>query len=100
MVTITIPLPADDTGTQLDAYLDTVALRERSANVASLRPVFAPQSVAVIGASRRPGTVGRSVLDNIRAGGYRASCTRSTRTRGQIGGVPCFPDVASLPEAA
>ena len=38
-----------------------VAVRERSANVASLRPVFAPQSVAVIGASRNPGTVGRIV---------------------------------------
>ena len=70
MVTITIPLPPDDTGTQLEDYLDTVAVRERSANVASLRPVFAPQSVAVIGASRRPGTVGRSVLDNIQAGGF------------------------------
>ena len=71
VVTITIPLPADDTGKQLEDYLDTVALRERSANVASLRPVFDPKSVAVVGASRRRGTVGRSVLDNIRTCGYQ-----------------------------
>ena len=42
VVAITIPLPPDDTSRQLDDYLDTVAVRERSANVASLRPVFAP----------------------------------------------------------
>jgi acyl-CoA synthetase (NDP forming)/L-amino acid N-acyltransferase YncA len=98
VVTITIPLPADDTGKQLEDYLDTVALRERSANVASLRPVFDPKSVAVVGASRRPGTVGRSVLDNIRTCGYQGKLYAVNPNASQIGGVPCFPDVASLPE--
>ena len=81
VVGITIPLPPDDTSRQLDDYLDTVAVRERSANVASLRPVFAPGSVAVIGASRRTGTVGRSVLDNIRAGGIRREALRGEPER-------------------
>jgi acyl-CoA synthetase (NDP forming)/GNAT superfamily N-acetyltransferase len=98
VVTITIPLPADDTGKQLDDYLDTVALRERSANVASLRPVFDPRSVVVVGASRRQGTVGRSVLDNIRTCGYQGQLFAVNPNASQIGGVPCFPDVASLPE--
>ena len=98
VVTITIPLPADDTGKQLDDYLDTVALRERSANVASLRPVFDPGSVVVVGASRRPGTVGRSVLDNIRTCGYQGQLFAVNPNASQIGGVPCYPDVASLPE--
>ena len=99
VVTITIPLPADDTGKQLEDYLDTVAVRERSANVASLRPVFDPKSVAVVGASRRQGTVGRSVLDNIRTCGYQGQLYAVNPNASQIGGVPCFPDVASLPEA-
>jgi acyl-CoA synthetase (NDP forming)/GNAT superfamily N-acetyltransferase len=98
VVTITIPLPADDTGKQLEDYLDTVALRERSANVVSLRPVFDPKSVAVIGASRRQGTVGRSVLDNIRTCGYQGQLYAVNPNASQISGVPCFPDVASLPE--
>ena len=129
VVAITIPLPPDDAGHQLEDYLETVAARERSANVASLRPLFAPGSVAVIGASRRTGTVGRSVLDNIKAGGYAgrlyavnpAACAPDgknplpigrasgdpfpggshpdpPRVR-EVGGVPCFPDVGSLPEA-
>src|SRR5215471_13992798 len=98
VVTITIPLPPDDTGKQLEEYLDTVALRDRSASVASLRPLFAPQSVAVIGASRRQGTVGRSVLDNIKSGGYSGRLYAVNPNAKQVGGVPCFPDVASLPE--
>ena len=99
VVTITIPLPPDDDGLQLDAYLDTVAGRERAANVASLRPVFQPASVAVIGASRRPGTVGRSVLENIKSAGYAGRLYAVNPNAREIAGVPCFPDVASLPEA-
>jgi acyl-CoA synthetase (NDP forming)/GNAT superfamily N-acetyltransferase len=99
VVTITIPLPPDDTSRQLDDYLDRVAVRERSANVASLRPVFAPGSVAVVGASRRTGTVGRSVLDNIRAGGFAGKLYAVNPSASEVGGVPCFPDVASLPQA-
>ncbi|MGD0244965.1 MAG: GNAT family N-acetyltransferase [Streptosporangiaceae bacterium] len=67
---LTFPLPSEDTGTALDDYLNAVGRREGHADAASLRPVFAPESVAVIGASRRPGSVGRAIGDNIRAGGY------------------------------
>jgi len=98
VVVITIPLPPDDAGRQLEDYLDTVAVRERSANVASLRPVFAARSVAVIGASRREGTVGRKVLDNIKAGGYAGQLYAVNPNAREVGGVPCFPDVESLPE--
>jgi acyl-CoA synthetase (NDP forming)/GNAT superfamily N-acetyltransferase len=97
VVAITIPLPPDDAGRQLEDYLDTVAGRERSASVASLRPLFAPRSVAVVGASRRKGTVGRSVLDNIKAGGYAGQLYAVNPNAREVGGVPCFPDVGSLP---
>jgi acyl-CoA synthetase (NDP forming)/L-amino acid N-acyltransferase YncA len=99
VVTITIPLPPDDDGLQFDAYLDTVAAREQAANVASLRPVFQPASVAVVGASRRPGTVGRSVLENIKSAGYAGRLYAVNPNAREIAGVPSFPDVASLPEA-
>jgi len=48
---LTFPLPADEADTALGTYRDTVAVRERSADVASMRPVLMPASVAVIGAS-------------------------------------------------
>jgi acyl-CoA synthetase (NDP forming)/GNAT superfamily N-acetyltransferase len=91
---LTFPLPTQ----VLDSYLDVVAERERRAGVASLRHVFAPESVAVIGASRRRGTVGRAILDNIRAGGYAGRLyTVNPRAR-QIGGERCLSSPLDLPE--
>ena len=66
----TFPLPADEADAALGTYRDAVAERERSADVASLRHVLAPASVAVIGASRRPGSIGRAILQNIVSGGF------------------------------
>ena len=96
---LTFPLPSADTGPTLEAYLTAVTERERSAEAASLRHVLAPKSVAVIGASRRRGTVGRAILDNIRAGGYSGRLyTVNPRAR-QIGGERCLSSALDLPEA-
>ena len=95
---LTFPLPREYAGPALEDYLDVVAERERRADAASLRHVFAPESVAVIGASRRRGTVGRAIVDNIRAGGYAGRLyTVNPRAR-QIGGERCLASVADLPE--
>ena len=91
VVSLTMPLPPDEAGLRLDAYLDTVAARERSANVASLRPVFQPASVVVIGASRRLGTVGRAVLENIKSGGYAGQLYAVNPNRERSAGSPASP---------
>lgn len=44
--------------------------RERIADAKSLRPLLAPRSIAVIGASNKPGRVGYEVLRNIVSGGF------------------------------
>src|SRR3984957_13821160 len=96
---MTFPLPAAGPGTALDSYLSAVTERERRAETASLRHVLAPESVVVIGASRRRGTVGRAILDNIRAGGYAGRLyTVNPRAR-QIGGERCLSSVLDLPGA-
>ena len=100
VVDMTIPLPRDGAGTDLNVYLNAVAERERHADVASLRHVFAPESVAVIGASRRPGTVGRAIWDNIRTGGYTGRLYAVNPHAGQIGGEPSLASPADLPEQA
>ena len=96
---VTIPLPSDDTGTTLDSFLETVARRERNADAASLRHVLAPESVVVIGASRRTGTAGRAILDHIRTGGYQGRLYAVHPHALQLGGVRCVLAVADLPEA-
>ena len=97
---LTFPLPRDKDGTALDTYLSAVAERESSADVASLRHIFAPESVVVIGASRRREAVGRVILENIRAGGYAGRLyTVNPRAR-QIDGERCLDSVLDLPEPA
>jgi acyl-CoA synthetase (NDP forming)/GNAT superfamily N-acetyltransferase len=94
---LSFPLPSDD-GTALDSYLDAVAGREGRADAASLRHALAPESVAVIGASRRRDRAGRAIADNIRAAGYRGRLyTVNPRAR-QIGGERCLDSVLDLPE--
>jgi acyl-CoA synthetase (NDP forming)/GNAT superfamily N-acetyltransferase len=98
VIDMTIPLPRHGAGTSLNDYLNAVAERERHADVASLRHVFAPDSVAVIGASRRPGTVGRAIWDNIRGAGYAGRLYAVNPHARQIGGEPCLASAADLPE--
>src|ERR1022692_2961565 len=93
-------LPADDEGTALDVYLSAVAERERRAEAAILRHVLAPESVVVIGVSRRPGTAGRAILDNIRACGYAGRLYAVNPRARQIGGERCLASVLDLPEPA
>jgi acyl-CoA synthetase (NDP forming)/GNAT superfamily N-acetyltransferase len=97
---LTFPLPRDEDGTALDTYLSAVAERESSADVASLRHILAPESVVVIGASRRREAIGRVILENIRRGGYAGRLyTVNPRAR-QIDGDRCLASVLDLPEPA
>jgi acyl-CoA synthetase (NDP forming)/GNAT superfamily N-acetyltransferase len=96
------PLPGgDDAGS--GAYRDVVAERERSADVASLRHVLTPASVAVIGVSRRPGSVGRAILENIIDAGfsgrvYAVNPRAGELQAGEAAGVSWVPSGAALPE--
>ena len=56
-----------------------------------MQHVLAPESVAVIGASRRRGTVGRAILDNIRAGGYAWQALPGEPARPAICRTICEP---------
>ncbi len=99
VIELTFPLPGQD-GRDRDTYLNAVAERERRADVVSLRHVFAPESVAVIGASRRPGTVGRAILDNIRAAGYAGRLYLVNPRARQVGGEQYLASALDLPEPA
>ena len=78
----------------------TVEIRESRTDVASLRHIFAPESVVVIGASRRREAIGRVIVENIRAGGYPGRLyTVNPRAR-QIDGDRCLASVLDLPEPA
>ena len=64
-----------------------------------LDEVFRPASVAVIGASNRPGRVGTSLFRNILAAGYQGVAYPVNPSWKSVSGVRCYPDIRSLPEA-
>lgn len=74
--------------------------RHRTAAAASLQPVFRPRSVAVIGAGRAPGSVGRAVLRSLRDGGFPGPVHAVNPAAEEIEGFPCVPSVQALPEPA
>ena len=93
-------LPHSGSDPSWEPYLEAVDKREGHADVASLRHVFQPGSVAVVGASRRPGTVGRAILHNIITGGYQGQVYAVNPHAAHMEGVRCLPSVTTLPEPA
>ena len=73
--------------------------RDRIADVASLRPLLAPGSVAVIGASARPRAVGHEVLRHILDGGFAGSVYAVNPKHDSVLGVPCVASAQELPVA-
>jgi acyl-CoA synthetase (NDP forming)/GNAT superfamily N-acetyltransferase len=98
VVRTTFPLPADEADQRLGAYLDTVAARERRADIASLRYLLRPGSVAVIGASREPARVGSAILRNLLAAGFAGQVYAVNPHATSVLGVPCVPLIADLPQ--
>jgi len=98
VVELTFPIPAGDDDRTLDGYLDSVAARESLADVASLRHLLRPESVAVVGASRRRGTVGREILRNVVAGGFAGAVYPVNPRASSLEGLHCLASVDDLPE--
>ncbi|MDX1554654.1 MAG: CoA-binding protein, partial [Xanthomonadales bacterium] len=64
-----------------------------------LEPLLNPKSIAVIGASERANTPGREIMENLLAGGYSGPLYAVNPGYESVCGVPCYPDVAALPQS-
>ncbi len=62
-----------------------------------LDKLFAPQSVAVIGASARPGVLGHTVLAALRQGGFAGALYPVNPNYTAIDGLPCAASLEALP---
>ena len=60
--------------------------------------LFHPASVALIGASDRPGSVGAVLLANLRGGGFKGPIWPVNPRHASVNGLRAWPDVASLPQ--
>ncbi|CAL9414390.1 GNAT family N-acetyltransferase [Streptomyces sp. Tu 3180] len=83
-----------------DRSLAVQYAREQRAEARSVQRLLAPGAVAVVGAGRTPGGVGRSVLDNIRAAGFTGRLYAVNRALPEgleeLDGVPAFRSVRDI----
>jgi acetate---CoA ligase (ADP-forming) len=70
--------------------------RDHRAVVASLQPFFEPDTVAVIGASPRRGTIGGELFRNVLRGEFRGVCFPVNRSGDPVAGVRAYRTVAEI----
>src|SRR4051794_20145459 len=62
-----------------------------------LEHLFAPASVALVGATADPAKVGGRMLENLRAGGFSGVLYAVNPKYREIGGLRCYRNVGALP---
>jgi len=68
-------------------------------NVHKLNNIFNPKRIALIGVTTNPNSVSGKVLINLVSGGFRGVVYPVNPEHEAVMGIPCYPDVKSLPRA-
>ncbi len=66
--------------------------------IKKLNSIFRPKRIALIGVSSNPDSVGGITLRNLVGGGYNGVVYPVNPKREAVFGIPCYPDVKSLPK--
>ncbi len=66
--------------------------------IKKLDSIFKPKRIALIGVSNNPNSVGGITLRNLVGGGYNGVVYPVNPKREAVFGIPCYPDVKSLPK--
>jgi acetyltransferase len=66
-------------------------------SIRNLERMFKPRSVALIGASARPGSIGQVVLRNLRRAGFAGPIMPVNPHESELDGITVYQDVPSLP---
>lgn len=78
----------------------TAELTTPAAAIRDLEPLFCPRTIAVVGASRKEGSVGHAITRNLIYGGYTGVIYPINPKAKGILGIPCFKDLSALPDPA
>jgi acetyl coenzyme A synthetase (ADP forming)-like protein len=81
-----------------DRFRERVAERDHVAVAASLRPFFAPASVAVIGASKRRGSIGGELFRNVLAADFAGTVYPINRSGEAVAGVRGYRTTEEIPD--
>ena len=75
------------------------ALPARSEQRLPLDAIFAPRAVAVIGATEKPGSVGRAILRNLISNPFGGTVYPVNPHRPNVLGIRAYPRIADVPES-
>jgi acetyl coenzyme A synthetase (ADP forming)-like protein len=81
-----------------ERYEERVDERDHVAVTASLRPFFEPRSVAVVGASRRRGSIGGELFRNILEADFAGIAYPVNRDGSPVAGVRGYRTIAEIPD--
>ncbi|HEY6843001.1 MAG TPA: GNAT family N-acetyltransferase, partial [Thermoanaerobaculia bacterium] len=91
VVRVTFPIAAT---AQFEAR---AAERSQKAAYASIRPIFEPRTIAIVGASRRPGQLGNEIVRNLRQNGFRGGLFVVNPKAAEIEGVQAVGSLSDIP---
>jgi acetate---CoA ligase (ADP-forming) len=81
-----------------EAFQERVEERDHVAVAASLRPFFEPSSVAVIGASRRRGSIGGELFRNVLEADFAGAAYPVNRGGEPVAGVRGYGSISEIPD--
>jgi acetate---CoA ligase (ADP-forming) len=91
-IEVTFPIEATD------EFRSRVDERDHIAVAASLQAFFKPSTVAVVGATRRRGSIGGELFRNIVAADFAGAVFPVNRSGDAVAGVRAYPSIADIPE--
>ncbi len=91
---VELSFPITQTGTSLEV----MRAREHRAEARSVSRLLAPRSVAVVGASREPGSPGHELLRSLLANGFEGPVFPVNPAAAHVSGVKAYADVRDVPD--
>ena len=82
--------------TPAEAVVERIDERDHFAALASLRPILAPSSVAVVAAADSPGNVGRALVENLRNDGFAGVVELIDPAAAVVSAVRSVPNLREL----
>lgn len=83
---------------QTEASENLAAQRSQKAAWASMKSIFEPRSIAVVGASRNPAQLGTAIVRNLRDTGFTGSIYVVNPNSVEVEGIPTFRSLTSIGE--
>lgn len=90
---VRMEFPIDSTQTSMDV----MQAREHRAEAASIQRFFDARSVAVVGASRRADTIGRTLVRNLVLGDFQGRVYAVNSAAESVAGMPAYKAVSDIP---